>query len=247
MQEINRYPVQPDKYTKEEAPFLYTAKAESYAAVRPYLEPRPAGTIAFLGHEPLRPGLIARAWLAAGYVEWRDKPTPKEDHPMKPTKHATTNFRMIRPFLDAVDESEDGSRRFLSGAYMPLCVESLGYNFRGCPVYSIAHYGEQNGDPMRDPDMTIAINRAAGTVDPLTYQNDYMGKYSQVYDVSDDGREVCRPWLRVDLDRFLWQWLKNIREQKFSPDVYDHGQQEDEVETPAAVPVEDWHQYTLFN
>ena len=68
MNEPKRYPVQPDEYTKDEAPYLYTAHAEQYAAARPYLEPRPAGTIAFFGHQPLRPGLIARAWLKSGYV-----------------------------------------------------------------------------------------------------------------------------------------------------------------------------------
>ena len=140
---------------------------------------------------------------------------------MKPTKHATTNYRMIRPFLDAVDASPEHSRRFLSGAYMPLSMEYLGYTFRGGKVYAIAHYGEQNGDMMRDPDMTISIDHKAGTVDPLTYQNDYMGQYSEVYGTSDDGRETYRPQLRADLDRFLWQWLKNIQDQQFSPDVYE--------------------------
>lgn len=68
MQQVKRYPVLPDEYTKEEAPYLYTDHAEMYADARPYLEPRPAGTIACLGHQPLRPGPIARAWIKAGYV-----------------------------------------------------------------------------------------------------------------------------------------------------------------------------------
>ena len=35
--------------------------------------------------------------------------------------------------------------------YMDLCIEALGYNdHEGRPVYSVAHYGEQNGDLMRD-------------------------------------------------------------------------------------------------
>ena len=67
---------------------------------------------------------------------------------MKPTKHASTNFRMIRPFLDAVDASPDEHRRFLSGEYMPLSVESLGYTIHGGKVYSLTHYGEQNGDAL---------------------------------------------------------------------------------------------------
>ena len=144
---------------------------------------------------------------------------------MKPTRHAATNYRMIRPFLDVVDAGPERSRRFLSGAYMPLSMENLGYTFHGREVYSIAHYGEQNGDLMRDPDMTVAVDHKAGTVDPLTWQNDYMGKYFEVYGTDEDGREVYRSRLRADLDRFLWQWLKNIQEQRFSPDAYERDEE----------------------
>ena len=143
---------------------------------------------------------------------------------MKPARHARTNYRMVRPFLEVVDASPERSRRFLSGEYMPLSMENLGYAFHGCKVYSIAHYGKQNGDLMRDPDMTVAVDHRAGTVDPLTWQNDYMGKHLEVYDTNDDGGEVYRPRLRADLDRFLYQWLKNIQEQRFSPDVYEHSE-----------------------
>ncbi|MDE6456087.1 MAG: hypothetical protein K2L38_09335 [Dysosmobacter sp.] len=68
MNEIKRYPVQPDEYTKEEAPYLYTALAEAHAAARLRLEPRPAGTIACFACYPLQHGPTARAWLKAGYV-----------------------------------------------------------------------------------------------------------------------------------------------------------------------------------
>jgi len=146
---------------------------------------------------------------------------------MKPTKHATTNYRMIQPFLTATDASPERSRRFLSGGYMPLSVENLGYTFHGGKVYSITHYGQQNGDMMRDPDMTISVDHKAGTVDPLTYQNDYMGLYQEVY-ITDGPREKYRPGLRTELDRFLWQWLKNIQEQQFSPDVYERDADEDD-------------------
>lgn len=68
MNEIKHYPVHPDEYTKEEAPYLYTAHGESIAAARPHLEPRPAGTIACFSCRPLQHGPTARAWLKAGYV-----------------------------------------------------------------------------------------------------------------------------------------------------------------------------------
>lgn len=123
---------------------------------------------------------------------------------LKPTKHATTNYRMLKPYLDAAD-AHDGHARFTSGELMPLVVENLGYTVHGGTVYAVTHYGEQNGDLMRDPDMTLSVNRKAGTVDPLSFQNDYMGMYQEVYDMS---RGTYKPQLRTDLDSFLWQWLK---------------------------------------
>ena len=71
---------------------------------------------------------------------------------------------------------------------------------------AIAHYGEQNGDLMADPDMTLIVDNEAETVMPATYQNDYVGVYQEVY--TDDGRWL--PRLSRDLTSFLTTWLKNI-------------------------------------
>ena len=53
---------------------------------------------------------------------------------MKPTKHATTNFRMLKPVLDGL-----------------------------------------NGGTHRRYEMELRVNHTAGTVEPLTFRNDYMG------------------------------------------------------------------------
>ena len=47
--------------------FIYTEKAEKRAKDL-HLEPRKAGTQARLGHEPLKDGPTARAWVKRGYV-----------------------------------------------------------------------------------------------------------------------------------------------------------------------------------
>lgn len=141
---------------------------------------------------------------------------------LKPTKHATTNFRMLRPYLDAAD-AHDGHARFASGELMPLVVENLGYTVHGGTVYAVTHYGEQNGDLMRDPDMTLSVNRKAGTVDPLSFQNDYMGMYQEVYDMS---RGTYKPQLRTDLDGFLWQWLKEGILPSYDPANIDRSRDE---------------------
>ena len=130
------------------------------------------------------------------------------------TKHSTTNYRAVMPFLLVVDQNE-GHKHFKSSGYMDLVIENLEYTDEdGNPIYSISHYGEQNGDLMADPDMEIAVNHREGRIIPRTFRNDYMGMYQVVFG-TQDGRRVYKPALLRDLDQFLWQWLKNIDAQGF--------------------------------
>jgi len=132
-------------------------------------------------------------------------------------KHSTTNYKALKPFLEAVDAAE-GHKHFKSGGYMDLVIENLEFSDEdGFPVYSIAHYGEQNGDLMADPDMEIAVNNKDGRIIPRTFQNDYMGMFQQVFK-TQEGRRVYSPSLLRDLDTFLWQWLQNIEQQGFTPE-----------------------------
>lgn len=70
-------------------------------------------------------------------------------------KRFTRSWRLS---FDAVDGTEEKALKFTAPGYMDLCIEALGYNdHEGRPVYSVAHYGEQNGDLMRDPDVTMGV------------------------------------------------------------------------------------------
>ena len=150
---------------------------------------------------------------------------------LKPTKHATTNYKALAPFLETVNASAEEHVTFTAAGYMPLSIEKL-YSDNGLPVYSMMHWTTQNGDLMRDPDMTFRVDHATGTVEPLTFQNDFMGMYQEVY--LDDGKRY-RPRLRTDLDNFLWQWLKNIKEQKYDPNQKpEPAPDQDEPETKPA-------------
>jgi hypothetical protein len=47
--------------------------------------------------------------------------------------------------------------------YMPLVIEAVDESGPlGLPALSIAHYGEQNGDAMRDPEMCFELGSAGG-------------------------------------------------------------------------------------
>ena len=130
------------------------------------------------------------------------------------TKHSTTNYRSIMPFILAADQNE-GHKHFESSGYMDLVVENLcTTDENGFPIYSITHYGEQNGDLMADPDMEISVNHSEGRIIPRTFRNDYMGLYQEVFS-QQNGRRLYSPGLLRSLDQFLWQWLKNIEDQGF--------------------------------
>lgn len=110
------------------------------------------------------------------------------------------------------------------GAYMPVHVEILGghksvlWHRR---MVSVCHYGEQNGDAMKDPDMTfIWHDSAVGMTQdnfavPCEFQNDYAGIYQQAirfneeYDLTGVRRKLC-----ADLVEFCDLWMNNIKHQQ---------------------------------
>ena len=68
--------------------------------------------------------------------------------------------------------------RIANPPYMTLTVESIGPGMRGMPALSICHYGEQNGDPMRNPEMCFEMELESGrlkALHPYYYRNDYAG------------------------------------------------------------------------
>lgn len=74
---ISTFPVMPDLYSVEAAPYLYTEAAERLASDRG-LENRCAGTIALFAGEPLQDGPTATAWLKAGYIVRRESAAVEE-------------------------------------------------------------------------------------------------------------------------------------------------------------------------
>ena len=131
------------------------------------------------------------------------------------TKHAGTNYKMMMPFVTACREN-DGYLKLESDGYMPLVIEKLWYSdCYGNPVYSIAHYGKQNGDLMRDPDITFSVSDTEKMIIPQTYQNDYIGVYQKVFK-EINGKMMYSQSLLRSLDQFVWEWLKNIEMQGFN-------------------------------
>ncbi len=95
--------------------------------------------------------------------------------------------------------------------WMPLDIEDIQQNGpSGLPSLSVTHYGEQNGDLMRDPEMLFEMCRKAGTLelDAYYWRNDYLGieEYSSLRDNAAMKRQH---------ESFARTWDCNLRAQGF--------------------------------
>lgn len=98
------------------------------------------------------------------------------------------------------------------GAFMPVHIEIVGrtekYN-----ILSLAHYGEQNGAAMRDPEMIFALHKESQQFIPYYYRNDYAG--IEQYSVKWTGEGVLlNRRLQAQHTTFANQWLRNIATQQ---------------------------------
>ena len=107
--------------------------------------------------------------------------------------------------------------------FMRLVIEVIGGPYpNGAYEVSVAHYAEQNGDAMRDPEITfLVVPSAEGTTwTPLTLENSYLGAYQVVAEVNREGLIVVKQSQAMnDLRDFANQWDHNLKEQGFSGDV----------------------------
>jgi hypothetical protein len=103
--------------------------------------------------------------------------------------------------------------------FMRLVIEVIGGPYpNGAYEVSVAHYAEQNGDAMRDPEITfLVVPSAEGTTwTPLTFENSYLGAYQVVAEVSSEGLiQVKQSRAMNDLRDFANQWDRNLKEQGF--------------------------------
>ena len=95
-----------------------------------------------------------------------------------------------------------------NGAWMPVSVEHL-YGTH----YRTAHYFEQNGDLVPDPDVEF-LKTPEGWV-PLAIQQ-CTGHYSRPIRLSDDGTTITgiAPRAYADLVSFCNMWMSNVAAQQ---------------------------------
>ena len=94
------------------------------------------------------------------------------------------------------------------GVYMSVHIEIIDRTDKYTYI-SLAHYGRQNGDAMRDPEMIIALHKESQQFVPYYYRNDYMGIEQYSIRWTDEGILLNRR-LQADHTTFANQWLRNI-------------------------------------
>jgi hypothetical protein len=98
--------------------------------------------------------------------------------------------------------------------YMALVIEATPEpGPTGLPAIFIAHYGEQNDDLMRDPEMCFELTNPLGmgcTMTPYYFRNDYMGveQYSRT---CDEKHYIFYPDLLHQHEQFARMWDRNLR------------------------------------
>ena len=94
----------------------------------------------------------------------------------------------------------------------------------GLPAISVCHYGEQNGDLMRDQEMCFELGFTDGPhLDPFYYRNDYMDVEQWSRNIVHDNY-VQLVELHKQHERFARVWDNNLRLQGFA-EAFERQQQ----------------------
>lgn len=112
----------------------------------------------------------------------------------------------------------DTAVRIRVDGYMPLSIEAIGTSGDGNRLISICHYGEQNGDLMRDPEIVFVLHQGPDGLyaEPISFRNDYMGLLQEVYVYDDAGRRThVHTARKAELKSFCIMWFRNLKEQGF--------------------------------
>lgn len=120
--------------------------------------------------------------------------------------------------VDGLKWAEEDSQRCRTldnakGTFQALHIEVI-YGWQdGSMLISLAHYGECNGDLMKDPDMTFVVSPEK-QVFPCTYQNDWMGVFQSFMAKEEDGLQISHPRQYRDACQFAATWMDNIQWQQ---------------------------------
>jgi len=129
-------------------------------------------------------------------------------------------MKLYQAFGTHLNHLLNGARavRITVSGYMPLSVEEIGSSEDGHRLVSMCHYGEQNGDLMRDPDIVFLFHNLpdGAAAEPVSIRNDYLGIVQEVYRYDETGRRTyVVSSLKQNLKEFAESWFANLKDQGF--------------------------------
>lgn len=125
------------------------------------------------------------------------------------------NKKSTQTMNKMVEMLEDGYVKIdnCNSAFMPVSVEQIFDNDR-YRILSVAHYYEQNGDLMADPEMCFIYSKTLGLYFPSYYKQDWQGLEQESVLMEGDEIKGYRAKMQADHTEFANMWLGNIRNQQ---------------------------------
>lgn len=114
-------------------------------------------------------------------------------------------------FQKALAENNTAHVRIINGSWMPLSIEAIGNHAKSnLPQISVCHYGKQNGDLMRDPEMIFEIHPDGHWI-PNCYRNDFANSEKNLVARRDE-RGFPILWFK---EKLTFIWSRNLKHQGF--------------------------------
>lgn len=114
-------------------------------------------------------------------------------------------YQKLAVFASPILDGDAYYMKLKSDGFEDLVLEAIGGG-----EYSIAHYYTQNGDAMRDPEITFTIDKQNCSIHPTSFLQDNVGLF---YETAQ-----AKPSMVKDLKDFMSQWFTNIVNQGFEPE-----------------------------
>jgi hypothetical protein len=126
------------------------------------------------------------------------------------SRKALAVFRVLTSGITKVGDHRKVNE---STSFMPVSIEAFGTTPHGTLIVSLAHYYEQNGDLMADPEVTFVVTRDDYVV-PITFRQDNLG-INRVYVRWEGDKVYWNLRMQNDLAGFCNEWLENIKQQQY--------------------------------
>jgi hypothetical protein len=124
-------------------------------------------------------------------------------------------FKIFKEIIKGVNEENPGKKIDNNSAFMPVHVElvnTIDLGTKRCKMFSIAHYFEQNGDLVPDPEM-VFLQYPNGNTLPMSIQHPFKMPTVVVKVIPETGLSFDTT-NQEELLVFTKMWMKNISNQQ---------------------------------